>query len=1562
MRHFGEIYRAYSGKEPGQFTDDEKAVMRSELKAVPASELKTREDHLHYIQLVGLFRRSMLKTFELVGDNFLEMIRSMLMVGEDGLYTDKLRFLFELIQNVDDCDDTNLTDCDLRIQFDWNSTPGRIILNYNETGFTPRNVFDITGIAEKSKNIDEAKVEIGEKGIGFKSVFGVADRVWIQSGDFSFEIHSDNFTVPVPIYDKQNDYVSGTRMTLFLDGRKTKDIYRSIVSQYRSNESILRRNPILFLNKLTHLRMFFDDTTRYIDFNVTRNSLTDNNEIQFEDNVVISMDIADHDQSGIDKYYENEINCLRYTKSIVYDRECCVSRYSDKTSFTSKKHAISVIIPRSFQQDNICKAGQLYSFLPTKITMIVPIMLHVPFKLDGSREYVDPQDENKWFKYTIKELSEFIKEVYLDLADRVKQDIVRYLPGIRQYFFVNDNNNDKVNCLRIDALHGSMFENEKLFLTEEGNYQKGSSVIAFSEGINVDRQKEIYHLLGEKKELFIPGIPCKMSIYGTEIIDKIEQRLFNKAMVDSKVADPIFKILSDQNIDIMKFVRDMTSSVYLDGNQIHALMQTADDTISGKIQKYCLDCIKKGVRNKFFVNESVCKINDSDKGMIIEACGNAEFDRSFTDYLRKNKYSIYAIPYERKKNFFFAAANGIVVAEESPKSGFGTLADYFDNSNIFGASLKLIEESEKLDVLTNDDRMDNTEYLNKLRIIRQSVIYALGANNYKKYIQAINMSGADKSRFYNELIQNADDCDYADEPAFYLSSAENQMVVRYNEIGFSKANVRAITSIGESTKKQILKGNSETIGEKGVGFKSIFNVASSVEIHSNGFDFILTDDKPTFPQKCETKLEQPGTTLFLNLKKSVYVELSQDKILQLCLCLRKLRNLEIQGKKIRIIDTKNSRTIDIDGNQHYFEKYVHSFSIEDENLLKERNEGTRIIGSRQKIVIYIAGKDWRGKRHLYVGLPTAVTINVPLIIDAPFHLTTSRDDVLQNKWNETVKLHVYKAIIELMNIKKTEMFMNVFKFTGYRTLLNNQYEFRVFSDDYLNNYSWNEVLRANELIPTLKHDAYVKPNQNCKLVPDVIYILAQNETINGMVFGTPVDHRAENQYGMLLQHLGCTEMAKMEVLKCLNQFNDKYITEKNYRDKVYEYLKSFTFFAGEGTAGIAKRLRIFPVKKRSVTEYVEYSDDLYTHNSMFSQNGIYILDTGILSLDAANNILKGFHNIKEYDQDAIDMRYQKKLISYIESNVDDRQKASYLQREFSNGNIRDSVIYALKGIKHKIPFIMADRRVSKGKRFANRNKLEFSGKFLNSITVSNAMNGFSLKLDFKDIGKITYNDINNNSIPEIRKEDIEDIFQLDNYVDILKALIKDMYISDELIDECELHAFVSDNSGDYIDEVFPGRPVKNYGKLRKMIAAFWKNPNPYVDKQYTKRVPLRPLSKESYVTDMYGSVNNTGTCFCQMCKKLISSRYIERNNILKEPQYAWNQMYLCLCLNCSKDYILFRNNRFLWEDFVKKIMDADVLDQETVDIEISDRTISFTAVHLAEIKEIMKLQTSEGDR
>lgn len=93
-----------------------------------------------------------------------------------------------------------------------------------------------------------------------------------------------------------------------------------------------------------------------------------------------------------------------------------------------------------------------------------------------------------------------------------------------------------------------------------------------------------------------------------------------------------------------------------------------------------------------------------------------------------------------------------------------------------------------------------------------------------------------------------------------------------------------------------------------------------------------------------------------------------------------------------------------------------------------------------------------------------------------------------------------------------------------------------------------------------------------------------------------------------------------------------------------------------------------------------------------------------------------------------------------------------------------------------------------------------------------------------------------------------------------------------------------------------------------------------------------------------------------MCRKKFDLRYIERNDIEKNPAYAWGQMYLCLCLHCSKDYISLRNNDVVWGNFIDKIMSANVLGNGVIEIPIADRTIAFTATHLAEVQEIFKAQ------
>ena len=97
-------------------------------------------------------------------------------------------------------------------------------------------------------------------------------------------------------------------------------------------------------------------------------------------------------------------------------------------------------------------------------------------------------------------------------------------------------------------------------------------------------------------------------------------------------------------------------------------------------------------------------------------------------------------------------------------------------------------------------------------------------------------------------------------------------------------------------------------------------------------------------------------------------------------------------------------------------------------------------------------------------------------------------------------------------------------------------------------------------------------------------------------------------------------------------------------------------------------------------------------------------------------------------------------------------------------------------------------------------------------------------------------------------------------------------------------------------------------------------------------------------------------CFCQMCRQKVHKKYIERNDIEKAPAYAWNQMYLNLCLTCSKDYISMRYNDIVWGEFINAIMAVKPSTAGKFEVPIGNSTITFTATHIAEVQEILKTQ------
>jgi hypothetical protein len=95
-----------------------------------------------------------------------------------------------------------------------------------------------------------------------------------------------------------------------------------------------------------------------------------------------------------------------------------------------------------------------------------------------------------------------------------------------------------------------------------------------------------------------------------------------------------------------------------------------------------------------------------------------------------------------------------------------------------------------------------------------------------------------RSRFLLELIQNVEDCGFQytqRRPSITFEVNPREIIVTSNQDGFIERDVSYICRTGRSWKR----GISGYVGDKGIGFKSVFKVASKVEIQSNAFSFFF---------------------------------------------------------------------------------------------------------------------------------------------------------------------------------------------------------------------------------------------------------------------------------------------------------------------------------------------------------------------------------------------------------------------------------------------------------------------------------------------------------------------------------------------------------------------------------------------------------------------------------------------------------------------------------------------------------------------------------------------------
>ena len=1555
-RNFTDICDKYAGLDYRKLNIDDLEKIKRAIGSVQPEELVSQQDHIQFINLLQKLRSAIADNDKLHGDGFNQWLESNLSVGEDGLYSDKLRFLFELVQNVDDCDYADIGNCRLDVEF--KTIEGCIVFTYNELGFKPSDVFAITGIAEKSKNISPKKTEIGEKGIGFKSVFGVAHSVLIQSGGFSFKLLKNNFTVPVAQY---NEYTprDGTRLTLYMPGKQVQELYYEMVERYCKPDVLANKNPLLFLNKLSKIKFFIDHTLRYLEFNVSRTRpvlVGQNSDISYEKLVIISVRLADP-KKNFGKEINKEIKCYRYSKPVIFDHRACVSRYSANTNFREKKLNLFAVFPHPEFIGEIKKKGSLYSFLPTQIRTNVPLMVHVPFKLDASREYVDPQNENKWFTDACYALNRFLTEVYCHLSHIVKEYIIGYLPPLDEFFF--DTSYQKAKCLERLEFMGSILEDEKLFYCSNGNYAAARDICAFCHTENIEKPTEVFKLLDEDKFQYVSPIKTNLARYGIDVIEKVYEKVFLCALKNPKITEDAFDLLEEvcdfKNMDILpqidKFVFTIEQLRCFDKHRkIYRLLR---NSFTGKVIK--------GIRPNCTLADSVKKINIHEKfsSTINEIVSDIDSNSKIVQYLNLiNKNYTYLS--NVSEGFYLPLKTTLVLSERAPFKSFSEFAKHMDKNNKFSASLQMRQISEDLNRI--DDTISNEEYLKELKIQRGSLKTAFGDQVYQNYIQLINQAGTDESRFLNELLQNADDCEYnpGEVPSLSLLIRENILTISYNEVGFTKANVRAITAIGESTKKLLLNG-SATIGEKGVGFKSVFSVAESVEIHSNGFHFKLTDQMPTIPVNADENINAAGTTMIFKLKKSFSRNfINEPKILAICLCLRKLRRLSIGKLNVEIKESANTRSIIINDSIFELEKYCYNFSIKDESAIRERENGQRTISSEQSIHCYIPKDEKLFKHTLYCGLPTSVSINIPMIIDAPFQLTTARDDILENRWSNIIKANVYEALVDMIEKIKYEKRIDVFAYIKHPN--------DTFSSDYLNNFNMLPLLRNKKILPTLEKEHFVAPfSGEYNYYPAVVgrlFSLMGNIIINKRSI---IDFFGKSEYAEAIKWLGCKPAPKEKVIDLLGKYASQYIDNARFRKQLYTYLKEES---NPLILDAIKQMKIIPVKgkKQGVTEYIPFLESIYYGNEECSTDEYYIIRDGIMSPEDFDAIYQTRINImNQFEREGI---YRKKIESWLDdTSIPEKELAERILNEFQNNRAQMSACKdMLISRKTRVPVKFESGEYYKGNIFiSDKPAGYFYGEILKKMVVDKKYEALARFMECPSINDLRYEDIDVD-VDALTEDDIED-FQDDNIsygAEILEKYIKNGKVSEELIKKYTLEGvWLSgiDIDGD-IDYTFPVRPIMNLDLIKKRIRKRWEQPVRIVKRKVSIPVSygvmqsgqsfkLDKAEHRKYAIEMYRCDNNHEVCFCQMCRTPKIIDFIEINNIEHLPKYFWVEMKLSLCLECSKIYEALRNNKSYSTAFLERIRNAELTDEEPIKIQIGNKSVFFTATHLAEIKEIL---------
>ncbi|XP_065872779.1 uncharacterized protein [Euphorbia lathyris] len=470
--------------------------------------------------------------------------------------------------------------------------------------------------------------------------------------------------------------------------------------------------------------------------------------------------------------------------------------------------------------------------------------------------------------------------------------------------------------------------------------------------------------------------------------------------------------------------------------------------------------------------------------------------------------------------------------------------------------------------------------------------------------------------FLMELIQNAEDNEYPEgvDPSleFVITSrditatgAPATLLIFNNEKGFAAKNIESICSVGNSTKK----GNRKKgyIGEKGIGFKSVFLISPQPYIFSNGYR-IRFNEKPcpecnlgyVVPEWVEespsladihkiygSSSSVPATTIVLPLKpdkiKAVKQQLTsiQPEVLLFllkikCLSVREdnedprlnsvseiaitketnfvtRKNIDAESYTLHLAAEENG---DMSRRECTYYIWKQKFPVREENKVDRRKEMehwtvTLAFPNAERL------HSGMGLPGVYAFLPTEMVTNFPFIIQADFILSSSRETILlDNTWNQGILDCVPLAFVKALEalVKTTEdapisSLPRMFEFLPVNT---SPYpKFNAVRE------SIKAMLAEENIVPCesyLEQKFFYKPSEVGRLMPGFWNILkkARNEGVSFNSLSIDDWHVLHSsfdkpEYNQILNFLGVETVNSQWYSKCIQSSNlVKGVSEATY--------------------------------------------------------------------------------------------------------------------------------------------------------------------------------------------------------------------------------------------------------------------------------------------------------------------------------------------------------------------------------------------------------------------------------